>query len=293
MIPMKRSLGILLITMVWPLAGLQAQLVPPSADGVSLGQWYTIVRDVDAAKKFYIMLGGTPMKIDGVDVMKFPGVFVFLSKGEPSGESVGSVVNHTGFHMPNGMEVVAKLTAAGIKKDPNAGTKLNGSSWGNVYSPDGFKVEILDSSTSTAAVGMSGVPAPSPLHGPISPDHIHFFVPEPSATYAQAWYSKIFGAKLFSDPVPRPADPVLAGNIPGVELKFTNSPGPIAATKGRALDHIGFEVKNLQAFCKKLEANGVKLDQPFSKTRHKGYASAEFTDPWGTTIELTEGLNKF
>jgi hypothetical protein len=37
----------------------------------------------------------------------------------------------------------------------------------------------------------------------------------------------------------------------------------------------------------------VKFDQPFSKSRHKGYASAMITDPWGLSIELTEGLNKF
>ena len=63
-------------------------------------------------------------------------------------------------------------------------------------------------------------------------------------------------------------------------------------TKGRALDHIGFEVRNLEAFCKKLEASGVKFDEPYSKSRNPGYASATLTDPWGTTIELTEGLNR-
>jgi hypothetical protein len=59
------------------------------------------------------------------------------------------------------------------------------------------------------------------------------------------------------------------------------------------LDHIGFEVKNLEAFCKKLEAKGVKFDEPYSKKRHKSFASAEFTDPWRVSIELTEGLNRF
>jgi len=29
--------------------------------------------------------------------MKFPGVFVFLTKGTPSGGTYGSVVNHVGF----------------------------------------------------------------------------------------------------------------------------------------------------------------------------------------------------
>jgi catechol 2,3-dioxygenase-like lactoylglutathione lyase family enzyme len=59
------------------------------------------------------------------------------------------------------------------------------------------------------------------------------------------------------------------------------------------LDHVGFEVKDLEAFCRQLEADGVKLDKPYSKTRHASFASAELTDPWGTSIQLTEGLNRF
>ena len=31
----------------------------------------------------------------------------------------------------------------------------------------------------------------------------------------------------------------------------------VTATRGRALDHIGFEVRNLEAFVKKLEAQGI------------------------------------
>ena len=31
---------------------------------------------------------------------------------------------------------------------------------------------------------------------------------------------------------------------------------------GRALDHIGFEIKNLEEFTRKLEADGVKLAVP-------------------------------
>jgi len=37
----------------------------------------------------------------------------------------------------------------------------------------------------------------------------------------------------------------------------------------------------------------VKFEQPFSEKRHKSFASAELVDPWGTSIELTEGLSKF
>jgi catechol 2,3-dioxygenase-like lactoylglutathione lyase family enzyme len=55
------------------------------------------------------------------------------------------------------------------------------------------------------------------------------------------------------------------------------------------LDHIAFEVRNLAAFCKRLEAMGVTLDVPYTKGP-AGVASARLTDPWGTSIELTEGL---
>ena len=71
---MKKTLGILLLLVLWPLAASRARLLPPNAEGVSMGQWYTIVRDVDAAKKFWTLMGGTSIKIDGMDVIKFPGL---------------------------------------------------------------------------------------------------------------------------------------------------------------------------------------------------------------------------
>jgi extradiol dioxygenase family protein len=52
-------------------------------------------------------------------------------------------------------------------------------------------------------------------------------------------------------------------------------------------------VQNLAAFCKRLEARGVKLDVPYKKLAKRGLAVAFLTDPFGVTIELTEGLDKF
>ena len=56
------------------------------------------------------------------------------------------------------------------------------------------------------------------------------------------------------------------------------------ATKGRSLDHIGFDVKDLDAFAKKLEALGISFDVasrqiPDSKTR-----VACLTDPWALIV---------
>src|SRR5260370_466402 len=65
------------------------------------------------------------------------------------------------------------------------------------------------------------------------------------------------------------------------------------ATKGHVIDHIGFEINHLEAFCKTLAASSVKFDQPYSKQRYKNCANAELTDSCGASIELTDGLNKF
>ena len=82
-----------------------------------------------------------------------------------------------------------------------------------------------------------------------------------------------------------------AVDLPGVNLNFSGNAAVQVPTKGRMLDHVGFEIRNLEAFCKRLEARGVKFDAPYAKGAN-GVASAVLTDPWGTSIELTEGLNR-
>ena len=64
------------------------------------------------------------------------------------------------------------------------------------------------------------------------------------------------------------------------------------STKGRATDHVGFEVRNLPEFLKQLDAKGIKLTEPYKKSNKEmgGVATAMITDPWGVRIELTEGL---
>ena len=120
--------------------------------------------------------------------------------------------------------------------------------------------------------------------------HVHFFVAnsgsDDSVKAIQAWYAKTFGAK------PGKRGQFEAADLPGVNLTFAKSDTPTAATKGRELDHIGFEIKDLKAFCKKAEAAGIKLDMPYTQRPEIGLALAFITDPWGTYIELNEGLDK-
>ena len=80
-----------------------------------------------------------------------------------------------------------------------------------------------------------------------------------------------------------------AVDLPGININISGVAEAQAPTRGRMLDHIGFEVKNLEAFCRELEAHGIKLDRPYGKLP-SGFGLAFLTDPWGTYVELTEGL---
>lgn len=269
---MKKLVSILSFVALWSYAVSSAQLLAPNEVGVTMGHLDTIVRDVEVTKKFWILLGGTPIKVRGMDVMKFPGVFVFLRKGEPSGGSIGTTVDHPGFHVPNGDEFLAKMKAAGVKVEPNP----RRSGLGYLYTPDDLRVEILGNEVLDDKITI-----------PIVSQHIHFSLPPSAVTEAQAWYGKMFGAVATVGP-----QNSAAADLPGARLYFGKSPNPPLPTEGRSLDHIGFEVENLEAFCKQLEASGVKFDKPYSKSGQADYASAELTDPWGTRIELTDGLDR-
>ena len=285
---MKKLILILGLAGLWPLSPSWAQTFPPNEAGVSMGAWHTIVRDVETTKKWWELWGATPMKIDGVDVMKFHGVFVFMTPGEPAGPTAGRLIDHIGFASAKGFDLMKKLLAGGVKTDPINPETLRAPNWQpglrvwtHTYNPDGLKVEVSNNEDAIAA---------NDLNAPLQGDMMHFFYKDlAELKIAYNWYRKFFGAK----PPPIPSINITQV-IPGTRLTYALSrEGARPLNKGGALDYVGYEVKNLEAFCKKLEASGVKLDQPYSKTRHKSYATAQLTDPWGTVIELTEGLSRF
>src|SRR3970040_743875 len=84
-----------------------AQLAAPNRTGVAMGHLHYRVRDVEANARFWVALGGTPIKVGDTDAVKFPGVLVLLGEGESSGGSDGSVVNHVAFRVLSLAEIEA------------------------------------------------------------------------------------------------------------------------------------------------------------------------------------------
>jgi len=267
--------GALALLAMLPTTTAWAQLADPGNVGVAMGHVHLAVQDIEATKKFWIAVGGTPVsKLGANEVVKFPGVLILIRKAmDPPAGTVGSVVNHIGFLVPNVAATRAKWQAAGLMMEPPNPANAKQI---YVHTPDDLvRIEILEDAMQTE---------------PIKFHHVHFFVADSGGTNSvlamQAWYAKTFGAK------PGKRGQFEAADLPGVNLTFAKSDTPTVGTKGRALDHIGFEIKDLKAFCKKAEAAGIKLDMPYTPRPDLGIALAFITDPWGTYIELNEGLNK-
>jgi len=273
----------LLVLAVAPTAS--AQLAAAKDGPIVYGHHHLNTANMEAQKKFFVdTLGGKLIKIgtNNAEIVEFPNVLIFFRAQAPTGGTRGTTANHIGFSVPNLRPVVDKVKANGFQmititeapgrevKDDIAGPlQPGGASIAFALGPDDVKVEFVEAKQQTI---------------PITLHHVHFF--NPKNTEMQAWYVKTFGAK------PRSGGAFPAGDLPGVALNFSPSADPVVGTQGRALDHVGFEVKDLEAFCKKLEADGVKLAVPYRKVPALNIAIAFFTDPWGTYIELTEGLDK-
>jgi catechol 2,3-dioxygenase-like lactoylglutathione lyase family enzyme len=281
---MKRRIWAVIPVVLGFAAVLAAQLSPPNSSGVAMGHLHYTVKDVEANKKFWIALGGKPIKFGNTEVLKFPDTLVFISRGDSAAGTEGSVVNHVAFRIDS----LKKLEAAGMKVEYNQ--EYPGVA--SVFSPEAERIELFDSTatnlTFTADDGRDDPVARRHNQKstvPIIAHHIHLYVPQGSEPRAKAWYAATFGG------LPGKRWRYDAVDFPGINLNFSASPKALAPIKGRRLDHIGFEIKNLEAFCKKLEASGIKLDAPYTK-QPSGIATAFLTDPWGTYIELTEGLNR-
>jgi catechol 2,3-dioxygenase-like lactoylglutathione lyase family enzyme len=228
-----------------------AQILAPNDSGVAMGHLHLKVRDVEAQTRFWVNVLGGAPSILGHMEMVTLPGVIILWE---KGKSKG------------GMEgsVVGQL---GFKvrnlNEVLARAKANGITINTVQPPSAFltapddvRVELIEDKALAAAAAHH---------------HVHFFSAAPKNM--QAWYAKTFG------------------NMPGANLTFLQADSPTVGTARRSLDHIGFEVKNLEAFTKKLEAQGVRFDIPYRRIRSLNLAVAFFTDPWGTCIELTEGLN--
>ena len=253
-------------------APARAQLVGPNQLGVRMGHIHLAVKDIDAQRKFWTsVMGGRPVTNGRLQLIQFPGAFILLNQSDSPAPPAGSIVDHVGFTVKDMPAALAAWKAAGIGIEPTENPN-------EVYvlAPDGIRVEVY------------GEPA---LPTAVSMHHIHFVSADIPAI--KAWYVRAFGANPGRRPCvacvsqPRMLE---ADDLPGVNLSFSPVDKPPLPTKGHSIDHIGFEVDHLEAFVGSLAAKGIGIEAPIRSVAGTKLKIAFLTDPWGTRIELTEGL---
>jgi len=247
----------------------RSQLAAPNALGVSAGHIHLYVSDVAAHQKFWAAMGGVPVANQKLQMIQFPGIFILYRKGETQGGPAGSIVNHFGFVWKDLPAAMAKWKAEGYQieqdQDPNHGYVLG---------PDGIRLEF------------SGDPS---LTVPVQMNHIHLYPQDVPAM--QAWYEKILGGAPCKRALPGTHVPVDCVDIPGVILAMSKSETKLEPTAGHSLDHIGFDVKDLPAFLQRAETQGATITQKLTPSNFSSKMRVAFiTDPWGTKMEVTEGI---
>lgn len=282
---MKLNLVSIVLVLSW-VAGASnasAQLLAAREAPIAYGHHHLNVTSIAEQKKFFVdTLGGVPVTLAGREIVKFPNALVFLREQKPTGGNRGTTVNHLGFSVPNLRQTLDKLKANGYRivtrEEGPANLEVKddignypGRTVGLAYvlGPDDLKLEIVENKEQKV---------------PIVANHLHFFGPQNEDM--QAWYVKVFGAKAGA-----PGGLFPSASLPGLGLAFSPSTTPVVGTQGRVVDHIGFEIHNLPEFLKKVEGMGIKPVNA-RQVPELNVSIAFITDPWGTYIELTEGLDK-
>jgi catechol 2,3-dioxygenase-like lactoylglutathione lyase family enzyme len=257
-----------------------AQLPAPNAMGVTPGHLHFVVPDVDVMTKAWVdMFGAVPTKSGALTPLKIPGIYVIVSGAggrggappatKPAGTK-GSVVDHIGFEVKDYDGFKAKAMAASMPwQEVTAGSQAF------LTMPDDVILEIMAN---------KDLKAPAQFH------HIHMMVADQKA--GQAWYIKEFGAGDGS----RRNSPAAMFTVGEVDFLKAGGRGgaaaePPAPTKGRALDHIGFDVADIDGMFKHFTDDGVMVNMPArDMTKQVGLHFGFITDPNGTYIEVTQGL---
>jgi predicted enzyme related to lactoylglutathione lyase len=259
------------------------QVRAPNAAGVFAAHEHLITTDLGNSTAFWTALGGEATKIGTMNGVLFPGVYILLQNNRgrggrgasggpatqpatvpPPESSIGSVAEAIGIRVRNMRQTLSKLDEFGISPEPGA-TATHAA----ILSPEKVKV-LLTEDTGLATAAAS--------------DALIMRVPDPAD--AAAWYAKWFGASISRD-----GNGSLA-KIPGMNMRFVAASTPAAGTRGRALDHVGLDVHDLQALVTKMEEAGVTVNTPY-RTMSLGFLTgiSFITDPWGTYIELNEGYD--
>lgn len=252
----KLTIPLFLLALNWVPHSL-AQLAVPNAEGLTYGHVHLNVSDVALHQRLWTDLFDAEIVQKGpLTAIKFPNMIILLRENPPTVGSRETVMDHFGFKVRDIEDFLAKWRAAGYEVESEF-IGAEGQKNAYVMMPDDVYVELQEDQS---------------LHVEVMGYHIHYFTDQYEELLK--WYADVFDIEV------RPRGRIeTTTNTPGMNLSFGNSRTPRVGTQGAAIDHIGFEVDDLDAFAARLAAKGIELDAPIREVASIGLKIAFLTDP--------------
>ena len=248
-----------------------AQLAPHNEAGVTFGHVHLSVADPKVHHQMWVeQFGGVVSTKGTFTIVKLPNMMIAFRGTKPTGGTETTALNHFGLKVPNMANAIAKWKAAGYEVQ----REFKGSEgFPNAFliGPDGLRFELQEDTT---------------LKVPAVAYHLHFQVPEPAKL--RDWYVDTYGLK--AEQAGQLRSRRGAGHAPAVRAVEGSAD---EGTRGTTVDHIGFEIRNLAEFLKKLEAKGIKLETAYREVPAIGLNISYLYDPLNVYIEMTEGYTGY
>ncbi len=281
-----RIFSVLLLLCLLSAPAYSQQLASFNSDGLTYGHVHLNVSDMERHKEIWVNHFGGRLVEKGTNAQGNPiltaivlnNMLVALSPRDPSMESSATVMDHFGFKVRNMDTFLAKWESDGLPVTTEAAgfggrTFLGAEGQINAFVdlPGGARVELQEDQG---------------LQQEVTGYHVHFNTPGHEELLA--WYTDVLGLEV------RPRGSIATTtNVPGMNLSFGGSAAERSPTQGTAIDHIGFEIDGLEAFCRRLEAMGIEFQVPYREVPAIDLNIAYIIDPRGVRIEFTEGYDEY
>lgn len=265
---MRYLIGIAIFLCTYSVA---AQFAEPNDRGVSFGHMHVVVDNLELHKRLWPELFGADLvEKQGYTAVRVANALIFFRDAEPTATSVETAVDHFGLKVRNLEGVLSKWRALGYEVDAEK-TNASGSAVAYITMPGAIRLALSEEPNQSESTAMG---------------HIQFVTP--ISRELLAWYTERFGVT----PVTLDGSGQFA-SIPGSELRFEDTEIDRLPTEGTAIDHIGFEIQEWDAFVEELQEAGIQFEFGPVYIDSLDLWVAFFDDPGGVLVEITHGLYKF
>ena len=252
-------------------SSVQAQLAAPNDAGVSFSHVHLTVTDIELHKRLWTdLFDGVVAEKAGYVVIRVPGTLVFLRDREPTAPSHGTAMDHFALRVHDLGAILHQWRSLGygVDEESSAAESL---ARAYITLPDGIRLELVEAPGLSVKAEM---------------DHVHFYTPQ--YRELMAWYVDLFGAIAQDSSTTE-----MTASVPGSDLRFRHVDEERMPTDSTAIDHVGFEIDDMDAFAEMLRGKGIEFVFGPVHIESLDIEIAFFLDPSGVLVEISEGLDTY